>query len=170
MSWTIEIHPEKDLSSEREAELRQWFQNEFGSIPLQWSKPEWYVLAFSQSNLIGRVGILKRSISVEGTPFEIAGITGMITGLEWRGLRIGTRMLERATEFIRDEMQVAFALLLCRMRVASFYAKLGWKSVEGPTVFEQPSGKVVFPRLTMVLQTGNTPWPKGTIDLCGLPW
>jgi hypothetical protein len=57
----------------------------------------------------------------------------------------------------------------CRSELAPFYAKFGWKIIDSPTTVDQPSGKVVFPRLTMILECGKKPWPKGTIDLFGLP-
>jgi hypothetical protein len=50
------------------------------------------------------------------------------------------------------------------------YATLGWQIVEGPTTFEQPTGRATYPRRTMVLTFGSAPWPHGPIDLRGLPW
>ncbi len=67
-------------------------------------------------------------------------------------------------------MRLDYGLLLCRSEVAPFYEKLGWRIVGDPTTFDQPTGKTIFPRLTMVLELVEKPWPKGTVDLCGLPW
>jgi GNAT superfamily N-acetyltransferase len=170
MNYKIEIHPTKDLSSERGSELFRWFDKEFGKIPFQWAEPNWYVLALSDSTLIGRVGIVERKVSVNGYFLRIAGITGVITAVDWRGLGVGTDMLNNATEFIHNQLKISYCLLLCRSEVAPFYAQLGWKRIDGPTTFDQPSGKRVFPRLTMILEWGEKQWPKGPVDLCGLPW
>jgi GNAT superfamily N-acetyltransferase len=170
MNYKIEIYPAEKLSSERRLELEKWFEKEFSYIPLQWAEPAWYVLALSDSVLIGRVGILGRKVSINGSILAIAGISGVITATEWQGQGVGTAMVKSAAEFICTQLGLHYSLLLCRSRVAPFYAKLGWRIVEGPTTFDQPSGKMVFPRLTMILECGEKQWPKGPIDLCGLPW
>lgn len=170
MNGKIEIHPAKDLSLERNSELISWFDKEFRKIPFQWAEPAWYVLALSDSTLIGRVGIVERNSSINGYFLEIAGITGVITAVEWRGRGVGTAMLRRAAEFVHTQLEISYGLLLCRSKVVPFYVKLGWKIIDGPTTFDQPYGKAVFPRLTMILECGEKQWPKGPIDLCGLPW
>lgn len=83
MSCKTEIHPAKNLSSERRSELAQWFEEEFGHIPFQWTSPNWYVLALSDSTLIGRLGIIERKASVNGKLLEVAEISGVITHSEW---------------------------------------------------------------------------------------
>ena len=170
MNLKIEIHSAKNLSSERSLELASWFDKESGQIPFLWAKPNWFVLALSDTKLIGRVGIIERKVSVNGCLFEIAGISGVITDVEWRGAGVATNMLRSATTFICNQLKVSFCLLLCRSKLAPFYAKLGWKIIDGPTTFDQPTGKAVFPRLTMILELGEKPWPDGPVDLCGLPW
>jgi hypothetical protein len=35
---------------------------------------------------------------------------------------------------------------------------------------DQPSGKIVFDAVIMILPCRMETWPAGTIDLCGLPW
>lgn len=170
MTPIIEIHSAKELSPERSLELVNWFDNEFGKIPFQWADPDWYVLALSDSKLIGRVGIIERKVSVSGDMLEIAGISGVVTDEGWRGAGVASEMLKRATAFISDQLKIKYCLLLCRSEVAPFYTKLGWKITNETTTFDQPSGKTVFPRLTMILEGGGVTWPKGPVDLCGLPW
>ena len=94
MNYKTEIHPAKNLSSERRSELAQWFEEEFGHIPFQWASPSWYVLALSDSTLIGRLGIIERKASVNGKLLEVAGVSGVITRSEIKGngvLEIGKK-------------------------------------------------------------------------------
>jgi hypothetical protein len=58
----------------------------------------------------------------------------------------------------------------CRSELAPFYAKFGSEIIDSHTTFDQSSGKMVFPGLTMILECGKKPWRKGAIDLFGLPW
>lgn len=170
MNYEIDIQSRDNLSSSQLSELVQWFKEEFGSIPIEWAQPEYYVRAAYDSETIGRVGILKRKISVNKHSLNVAGITGLITRSEYRRNGIASRMLKKTAEFISNDLNIDFGLLLCRDEVASFYEKLGWKIVNGPTSFYQPQGKMMFPKLTMIFTYGQEQWPKGEMDLCGLPW
>jgi predicted acetyltransferase len=127
MNHKIEIHSAKNLSSERSLELGRWFDKEFGKLPFHWAEPNWYVLALFDSKLLGRLGIVERKVSINEYLFDIAGISGVVTGDQWRGSGIATDMLKSAMEFIHNQLNISYCLLLCRSQVAPFYAKLGWK-------------------------------------------
>jgi GNAT superfamily N-acetyltransferase len=170
MNYEIKIHSAENVPFERSLELVRWFDKEFGQIPFLWAKPDWFVLALSDTKLLGRVGIVERKVSFNGYLLEIAGISGVITAAECRGQGVGIAVLRSAAEFIHTQLKINYGLLLCRSQVALFYEKLGWKIIDGPTTFDQPTGKTVFPRLTMILELGEKPWPGGPVDLCGLPW
>jgi GNAT superfamily N-acetyltransferase len=166
----IEVHPESDLSSQNRAELEDWFSREFGHTPYRWASPDWYVVALLDSILVGRLGIVERSVAAGAHTIPVGGVSGVITHWEWRGGGIARAVLNRAMVFIASELEADFALLLCRQEIAPFYTRLGWKLVQGATTFLQPTGKVVYPKLTMVYACGEGRWPDGAVDLCGLPW
>jgi len=100
---------------------------------------------------------------------RVGGIGGVITKPEWRFRGIAHNLLTYAAAFMRDELGVEFALLLCRREVAPVYANLRWFRVDGPTLFMQPSGITTYPRETMILSFTEQGWPTGTIDMRGLP-
>lgn len=170
MNPQIEVYSESSLSSQRRAELEDWFCREFGHTSYYWDSPEWYVVALLDSILVGRLGIVERGVSVGEYTILVGGVSGVITHREWRRLGIARAVLDRAVGFIRGELGAEFALLLCRQEVAPFYARLGWELTRGVTTFLQPTGKVVYPRLTMIYACGQERWPDGDVDLCGLPW
>ncbi|HNQ18236.1 MAG TPA: GNAT family N-acetyltransferase [Smithellaceae bacterium] len=163
------IH-EKDLTGQKRDQLVQWFEDEFGYIPLKWAEPQWYVLAFNDSELIGRVGIIDRLILVADQQICVGGISGVIAKNEWRNNGIGKKLMAEAVKAIKDKLNVCFGLLLCRKEVSGFYEKLGWKVNDFPTTFEQPQGKMVFPNLTMTYSCEGAFFPNAPIDLNGLPW
>jgi hypothetical protein len=78
--------------------------------------------------------------------------------------------MEAAAVFLRDELRVTAGLLICGAEMAPYYGRLGWQVVPGPLLIDQPQGKVAMLATIMVLRFDETPWPAGTIDLCGLPW
>jgi hypothetical protein len=71
---------------------------------------------------------------------------------------------------MRDEMGVDFGLLLCDEDLVSFYSALGWQSVDNPLVYDQPSGKVAFDDVVMIIGCNREEFPVGEIDLNGFPW
>jgi aminoglycoside 2'-N-acetyltransferase I len=162
------------IVGQAEPELRkrlpEWFHREFGKTGFIWAAPDFYAISETDGELVGRLGIFSREIDVAGTRMRVGGIGGVITKPEWRLRGVARGLLTRAAEFMCNDLGVEFALLLCRREVAPVYAKLGWKRVDGPTVFMQPSGMTAYPRDTMVLRFGKREWPIGTIDLHGLPW
>ena len=167
---SIQIQPDAALSPRQQAELAQWFQLQFGHTLYQWAPPQWHVLTYVDAALASYLRIFERTISVGEQTLRVSGVGGVMTLPEWRQRGLAGITLRRAAMFMRDELRVDFALLLCRDEVAPLYAKLGWEIVAGPTTFEQPTGRATYPRHTMVLRYTARAWPSGPIDLCGLPW
>jgi predicted acetyltransferase len=170
MQYQIETIHEKDLTQQRRNQLAQWFKDEFGYIPLKWAEPQWYILAFNDSELIGRVGIIDRLVLVADKQIRVGGISGVIAKNERRNNGVGKALMAESVKAIKDKLNASFGLLLCRKEVFGFYDKLGWKVNDFPTTFEQPQGKMVFPNLTMTYSCDSDFWPNGPVDLNGLPW
>jgi predicted acetyltransferase len=170
MTFQIETIHEKDLMEERRDQLIQWFRDEFAYIPFKWADPEWYILALNGSELIGRLAIIDRIVLVEGQQIRVGGVSGVITKKKWRKRGVASTLMTEAVNVIEDKLNTAFGLLLCREDVSGFYNGLGWKINDFSTIFEQPKGKMTFPKLTMIYSCKGNVWPKGPIDLNGLPW
>jgi GNAT superfamily N-acetyltransferase len=170
MKLTIEIKPENDLPPERKAALDRLFESEFGHDTLTYALPRWHTMGILDGSLVGRVGILERTISVGQELLQVSGICGVVTTPEYRGRGIATALLDESVAFVKNNLRLRFALLTCRSKLEVFYQRLGWKTVNGPTVFTQPDGLRTCKGLTMVLECGPRAWPKGPIDLRGLPW
>ena len=166
----IRIFPVGQTEPELRKTLRDWFHREFGNTGFTWSAPAYYAITEVAGELIGRLGIFDREIEVAGIRMRVGGIGGVIAKPEWRLRGVARDLLTRSATFIREELGVEFAMLLCRRELAPVYAKLGWIRIGGPTVFMQPSGMNTYPRDTMVLRFTERQWPPGTIHMRGLPW
>jgi GNAT superfamily N-acetyltransferase len=170
MKLIVQINPENDLSPERKVALDEMFDREFGRDPLVYADARWYAMGILDGSLVGRVGILQRTISVGQELLRVGGICGVVTVLEYRGRGIAPALLNESVAFVRKRRSLPFALLTCNLRLEAFYRRLGWRTVNGPTVFTQPDGVRTCGGLTMVMECGSRPWPEGPIDLRGLPW
>ena len=150
--------------------LGAWFREQFGETSYVWSHLPVRVLARVDRQIIGHLGMVRREITAGGTAVRVAGVGSVMVRPAWRQRGVASLLLERATAHMRDVLRVDFGLLVCRDEVAPVYEKAGWRTVAGPTAFEQPSGRATYRRLTMVLPLGGAGWPEGEIDLRGLPW
>ena len=119
---------------------------------------------------MSHVEIINRMATVGGVSLRLGGIGGVATHPEWRGRGLATLALRLAEVWLRELLLADFGLLICSQARRPFYERLGWRVVDGPLVFDQPTGKVTFGDVTMVLPCLRSEWPTGTIDLRGLPW
>jgi GNAT superfamily N-acetyltransferase len=166
----IQICSDAELPRSQQAALDGLFKVQFGHTSYHWAPPQWHALTSFDAVLVSYLRIFERTISVGEETLRVSGVGGVMTLPEWRQRGLASITLRRAAGFMRDESRVDYALLLCRDEVARVYTKLGWETVAGPTTFEQPSGRAMYPHHTMVLRFTARAWPSGPIDLCGLPW
>lgn len=165
-----EIRATGSLSQNLLEALQKATQREFGSDPLTYAEPEWYVLGFIQGLLVARVGMLSRTITVANESLCVGGVCSVVTEPEYRSCGIASALMRKAVVFLKDQLELPFLLLTCKPRLEPLYNRLGWRSVDGPTVFIQEDGVHSCGGLTMVFECAGKPWPEGKIDLCGLPW
>ena len=170
MNLTIKITHVGNLPQQLKDLLAKAYQREFSWDKMIYAESQWFVIGTFNKKLIGQVGVLEREISVGENRLRIGGIHGVITEPKHRCRGVASALMERSGHFIRNELHLPFGLLTCNRRLEAFYQKLGWKTVKGPCVFEQPDGPRSCGGLTMVVECGEQAWPEGRIDLCGLPW
>jgi GNAT superfamily N-acetyltransferase len=137
----------------------------------EWAPKVWRTLCWVGDEVAGHAGIVPRTVEVAGRPIAVGGISGVWTAAEHRGRGVGQAVMVAAASFMRDQLGVSFGLLLCRPELEPFYARLGWRAVPGPLVFEQPGRRITWPLSVMVLPcAADAAWPSGAIDLRGAPW
>ena len=169
----IEIKSDRELTTAERGQTDDCLRQAFWGLidyHYQWSEADWHVMEYADGILVSYLAIVERLGAVNEQPVKLGGIGAVATLPEWRGRGLASVAMEKAADFMDDELGVEFGLLLCDQSTLPFYRRLGWELVPGPLVFDQPGGKVTFPDLTMVLPFATRIWPQGTIDLRGLPW
>ncbi len=168
--FKIDIKTVNDLSPELTDSIRSAYEREFGGDSMVYSNPQWYLLGYLQDEFVVQVGVLQRTITIGNKPFLIAGIGFLITEPQHRGKSLATELMNQADIFVKDKLELPFSLLTCKPRLETLYSGMGWRAVNCPNVFTQPTGNRSCGGLIMIKEHGKISWPKGRIDLCGLPW
>jgi len=166
----IDIKTVNDLTPGLSDFIQRAHEREFGTDSMVYSNPQWYLLGYLQHELVVQVGVLQRTISISNRPLLIAGIGFLITEPQHRGKGFATELMKQSDVFVRIKLGLPFSLLTCKPRLETLYSGMGWRVVNCPNVFTQPTGSRSCGGLIMIKECGEVPWPEGRIDLCGLPW
>jgi aminoglycoside 2'-N-acetyltransferase I len=137
---------------------------------LQWRPTEKHVLIVEGGRKVCHVGLVKHTVAVEEHPVPVAGIGGVLTRPECRGLGYGRMAMAAAEAFALSQMGVDFMLLFCRPALQRWYEGLGWVKVSSSVWVEQEQGPIVQPLVSMVRCLGAKQWPQGEVRLGCLPW
>ncbi len=166
----IDIHTVNELCQEVIDYIRRTHDREFGNDSMIYAAPQWHIIGHLRDELVTRAGILQRTITVDNRPILIAGIGFLITEPPYRSRGFATELMKQAIAFVRDKLELPYALLTCKPELESLYSRMGWQTVCEPGVFVQPTGNRSCGGVIMVYELGEAPWPYGEIDFCGLPW
>ena len=170
----LEIKATDALTAEEHAYIASWMRQVWGSTDAanyKWSESDWHIVGRIDGKPVTHVEIVERIGTVNGQPVKLGGIGGVTTLPEWRRCGFASTALQRAATFMREELRVEFGLLICEREMVPLYRRLWWEIADAPLVFEQSSGKTSFPEaVAMVLPCSGKEFPRGVIDLCGLPW
>jgi GNAT superfamily N-acetyltransferase len=120
--------------------------------------------------------VTKRTVIVSGNEVRVAGIRGVVTHPDHRRRGFGRAVMDQATELMRSFADCDFALLFSSVMAVPFYEVLGWRSVPGPVIVEQPRGPIDYteslptaPVMTLPLHKPRS-FPQGRVQVRGLPW
>lgn len=170
MSESIRVAHE--LTEEERERLFGWGENIFGleDSKYTWRPKDVHIVMEVDGRPASHVGLLEHVVSVAGQPVRVGGVGGVATVGEMQGRGYAWKLMQFAERHMCEEMQVEFGLLFCLDRLKPLYERLGWQLLSEPVEFEQPSGKMISPLNVMVLPCKGRTWPKGEVDLNGLPW
>jgi predicted N-acetyltransferase YhbS len=170
-----EISP--DLSQRMDALDHLAFASDHDSLPdpefdsIDWSSPhEWCVLGWLDGELVSQLNILKREILVDGEKVWVAGIGGVATHPKWQRHGCGSQVMRATANFLCEKLDVPFGLLVCADETRPFYERFNWYQVADSLVFTQNGAPRSLKTCVMALNFTEKAFPKGIIDLCGLPW
>ena len=169
----VEIRLADRLGEQERRELFEWGEDPFllGALKLRWRPKELHFVVESAGRPVSHVGILRHTLAVGERRVTVGGVGGVITRPEMQGSGYASLALERASAFMRDELDVEFGFLFCRDPLVPFYERHGWHLVAAPvTVSQGEDPPLVMPLNSMALPFAGRRWPPGAVNLDSLPW
>lgn len=176
---TISIQEHQLMSEEQRQALDQMihlsFAAEWGPLPegaehIDWAQPQIHMIGWQEGRPVSHVGILWRTVSVQGQALRVGGIGSVCTHPDFLRRGYAHRLMGTAHDFMVREKRCEFAMLFCAQRTVSLYQDLGYAVIDSPLWMDQPNGRRLFDSPKMVLPLTNLSWPEGEIDIQGLPW
>lgn len=156
-------------------EIQEIEQKEFGHVPIvksiTWALPDITVIAFMNETLVGHLNLVLRSIKLDNTEYQCAGINNLIVNSNTRGKKIGSKLLLYAKTYAITELNGDLILLLCATELTNYYSKHQWEKVSVPVYYNQPTqDDLLWKAETMILPLAELLTPSNKIHLNGLPW
>jgi GNAT superfamily N-acetyltransferase len=139
-SLRIDIKCVNALSPEIARLIQRSYEREFGNDSMIYAEPQWYIFGYLDEGLVTQVGVLQRTITIGQNPLLIGGISFLITEPEHRGRGFASIIMKEAIVFLKNELGLPFGLLTCKPRLESLYTGMGWRTIDAPNVFVQPTG------------------------------
>ena len=172
MNTIVEIKSAKSLTQAEQQEVDALMKRAFTGEEddLVWSEVDWYIWLREDGVMVSILEIITRTVTVDEQPLLVGGIGGVGTDPAWRGRGLASQCMCSAIDFIHSTIEADYGLLICDQHLVSFYSVLGWEVINDPVYFDQPSGKWKNNALTLVYALTRRPWPKGKVDMNGLPW
>ncbi len=137
---------------------------------MKWAQGDWIVMVWEDNDLVSNVHIIDRMAKVGEKPVRLGGIGNIATKVEWRKRGYAAFALKTAQKYLADPLRVDFGLMTCIDSLVPHYEKLGWQRVASSYIHEQEGKRMAFTYPVMILPVEKKEFPKGTIDVCGLPW
>ena len=179
-SMRYEVRRATDLTPEEQAALETLTHAVFppetsATWPgraIEWAPAQYKVVGWNAEGLaLCHVGVVVREGRWNGRVVRIGGIAGVKTHPAYRRRGFADYAIQRALDFLHQQEDVDFGLLVCEPALVPWYEHLGWQRFPGTLLVRQQQATVPFTfNLPMTIAIRLREPLSGTIDLLGPPW
>jgi GNAT superfamily N-acetyltransferase len=122
------------------------------------------VLLDDQEKVLGVCAWVERTITMNETPYRIAGLSGVVVEEEWRGRGYGKLLIQGAIQEVARR-GYDWAVLFCSPQRQTFYEQFGWRVLKGDITQTRLGSEcgIVGDDLLMALplsEAAQTQWPQ----------
>ena len=121
--------------------------------------------------LVAAAGVVLAEVKVgQESPFEVAGLGGLIVTRSARGRGLARLLCRRLLE-IAGELEAQRAMLFCLPKLMPLYREFGFVQIDGQVWADQPGGQIEMPLPAMWSPLSREAiWPSGRVELLGEPF
>jgi predicted N-acetyltransferase YhbS len=109
-----------------------------------------HFVAAEGDSLISYAAVLRLSLVHAGKTYQVYGFGNMFTFPPYRREGYGRRVLQMATDYVRQS-DVDLAILFCDPKLERYYAASGWQATRTPTCVGTPAHSHIHDVLRMML-------------------
>jgi GNAT superfamily N-acetyltransferase len=183
--WSIEVHRRDALTDTIVAEQRRLGLRSWAASPetterypfgVTWAAPTWLALVRdTDGRLIGRAGVLLRTVTWADTDVQIGGVSSVSTDPDWWGRGVASAAVSRIMQMLCEDLHAPIGLLFASQMGRPVYRRLGWRELTNRVRCTQPEGDLVwndeFPSVgAMGWTCDGRELVEGEINLNGPPW
>lgn len=110
-----------------------WWDGDGYNIDLGLEEPAIHVVLADGKLLISYAAIIWRDIQHDGIMYKCYGLSGVLTFPAFRRRGFGGRVVQAATDYIRNEQMAEIALLWTDPVNENFYTRCGWQAMPSMT-------------------------------------
>lgn len=114
--------------------MRQEWPQAFEDEEIRWpDNPDTNPVSFvhvSDSRVISHVAVQYKKLHHRGQAYRAFGLSEVLTRPSSRGLGFGTKLIQEAAAYIQTQ-EPDISVFTCKPELTSFYARGGWKYIEG---------------------------------------
>jgi len=114
-----------------------------------------------------------RQIMVDQTTLSVAGVGEVATHPKFQRSGLGRALMHQLRHTLLS-LSIPFGYLQCRPAVVDFYVRVGWHQISQTAKSIDPDTQQMSvyqgPSLILPVCATLDEWPKGVIDLKGMPW
>ena len=154
----IKTVPEDDLTLEQKTAVEALFAHCFSDVS-QEDIDECFiaqsfarVLAYDATSVVGHLRLFKRHVKFEGMDVVLGGLGGVCVSERRRRRKIGTRLMKKGLQVLKDEgSDVACLNADLKKTADKFYEKIGFRLMNRQISFEDAHGKTRYDTGTMFI-------------------
>src|SRR5271166_6533734 len=96
----------------------------------------------NDGQLVAAAGVVQAEVKVgRESPFEVAGLGGLIVTRSARGRGLARLLCRRLLE-IAGELKAQRAMLFCQPKLMALYGEFGFVQIDDPVWADQPGGRI----------------------------
>lgn len=152
--------------------LFHWREHVFAPVGrhIEWEPLAHHYVCVEEGRLAAHLSCDIKRLRHGGRTISILAIGSVVVHPEFQGRKLGVRLLEYVHGLLGSVFDAAGAWLFCDEGLVPYYARAGYRRVPNPVTFQQSSGLVACPWVSMIFEKKGPLIGDGEVVIDSRPW